>query len=127
VSDSAKTPHRWADKLAKRREAYKSRGRVYRVLFVLSGAIITLAGIALLVLPGPALVVIPIGLTMLAMEFAWAERALEKVLLQAEKASESAKEASRGHKILAALTIAVSIGALVAWGIVGNIPVVPDP
>jgi uncharacterized protein (TIGR02611 family) len=125
VSD--KPQGKWAEKLAKRREEYKNRGRVYRILFVLTGAIITLAGVALLVLPGPALVVIPIGLAMLAMEFAWAENALEKALEQAERASESAKEASRGQKIAAGVAITLGIGAIVAWAIVGDIPIVPDP
>ena len=59
MSDPAtenKPQGRWADKLAERRAAYQERGRIYRILFVLSGAIVTLAGIAMLVLPGPALV-----------------------------------------------------------------------
>jgi tellurite resistance protein TerC len=36
-------------------------------------------GIALIVLPGPALVVIPVGLAILGAEFAWARRWLRKV------------------------------------------------
>jgi uncharacterized protein (TIGR02611 family) len=35
-------------------------------------------GIALIVLPGPAIVVIPIGLAILATEYAWARRVLNK-------------------------------------------------
>ena len=38
-----------------------------------------LAGAALIVLPGPAFVVIPIGLAILSIEFAWARRWLKKV------------------------------------------------
>ena len=38
------------------------------------GGSVLLLGIALLVLPGPAFLVIPAGLAILAMEFAWAER-----------------------------------------------------
>jgi len=36
-------------------------------------------GVALIVLPGPALVVIPLGLAILGVEFAWARRWLRKV------------------------------------------------
>jgi tellurite resistance protein TerC len=35
-------------------------------------------GIALIVLPGPAFIVIPLGLAILAVEFAWARRWLKK-------------------------------------------------
>jgi hypothetical protein len=48
---------RWAAKLAERRENHLQRGRLYRVLFMIAGTIVTLVGVAMLVLPGPALVV----------------------------------------------------------------------
>ena len=38
------------------------------------------AGVALLVLPGPGVIVIIVGLAILATEFAWAERALDKTI-----------------------------------------------
>ena len=40
---------------------------------VLGGALL-IAGVAMLVLPGPAIVVIPAALTILAVEFLWARR-----------------------------------------------------
>ena len=43
------------------------------------GATVVLIGIALLVLPGPAFIVIPLGLAILATEYAWARRWLKKV------------------------------------------------
>jgi tellurite resistance protein TerC len=43
------------------------------------GATVVQIGIALLVLPGPAFVVIPVGLAILATEYAWARRWLRKV------------------------------------------------
>ena len=36
-------------------------------------------GVAMIVLPGPAFVVIPTGLGILAIEFAWARRLLEEL------------------------------------------------
>jgi|ERR1043166_5547927 tellurite resistance protein TerC len=42
------------------------------------GTTILLIGIALLVLPGPAFVVIPMGLAILATEFLWARRWLKQ-------------------------------------------------
>ena len=52
---------------------------VRRVIVSVVGATILLIGIALLVLPGPAFVVIPLGLAILATEYAWARRWLGRV------------------------------------------------
>jgi uncharacterized protein (TIGR02611 family) len=126
--EHAQEPHRsrWAERLAQRRERHVERSRLYRIMFVVAGAIVTLAGIAMLVLPGPALIVIPIGLAMLAMEFAWAELMLEKALTHAEKAQRTAKEASPTQKAFTAAAIVLAIAAVVVWAAIGDIPIVPD-
>jgi uncharacterized protein (TIGR02611 family) len=49
-----------------------------RVGVGLVGGAVTLIGVALIVLPGPAIIVIPVGLSILATEFEWASRLLEK-------------------------------------------------
>jgi tellurite resistance protein TerC len=51
---------------------------VRRIIVSVVGATVVLIGIALLVLPGPAFVVIPFGLAILATEYAWARRWLKK-------------------------------------------------
>lgn len=48
------------------------------VIFVIGGTVL-LVGIAMIVLPGPAVVVIPAGLAILATEFVWARNLLQKV------------------------------------------------
>jgi tellurite resistance protein TerC len=50
-----------------------------RVIITVVGATVLLIGIAMIVLPGPAFVVIPLGLGILALEFAWAERMLRRL------------------------------------------------
>jgi len=50
-----------------------------RVIVSVVGATVLLIGVALLVLPGPAFIVIPIGLAILATEYVWARRWLKKV------------------------------------------------
>ena len=52
---------------------------VRRVIVSVIGVTVLVIGIALLVLPGPAFIVIPIGLAILATEYAWARRWLNKV------------------------------------------------
>jgi uncharacterized membrane protein YbaN (DUF454 family) len=43
-----------------------------RIIVGIMGGTILLVGIALIVLPGPAFIVIPLGLVILGSEFAWA-------------------------------------------------------
>ena len=45
----------------------------------IGGGAVLLVGIAMIVLPGPAIVVIPLGLSILAIEFVWAQRLLKKM------------------------------------------------
>jgi hypothetical protein len=47
------------------------------VIFVI-GSTVVLVGIAMMVLPGPAVIVIPAGLAILATEFVWARRLLKR-------------------------------------------------
>ena len=58
-----------------------------RIVVAVIGGTVTLFGIALLVLPGPAFIVIPIGLSILATEFVWAKRFLKKAREMATRAT----------------------------------------
>lgn len=58
------------------RVTYKTARRI-AVLVV--GSTILVIGIIMLITPGPAFIVIPIGLAVLGMEFAWARLWLRKV------------------------------------------------
>ena len=51
---------------------------VRRVIVSVVGATVLLIGVALLVLPGPAFIVIPIGLAILATDYAWARALAQK-------------------------------------------------
>ena len=53
---------------------------IRRVLVLIVGGAVLLLGIALLVLPGPAFVVIPAGLAILATEFEWARRSSKAII-----------------------------------------------
>ncbi len=50
-----------------------------RIVVLVVGMSVLIFGVVLIVLPGPAFVVIPIGLAILSIEFAWARRWLRKV------------------------------------------------
>ena len=50
-----------------------------RIVVAALGGTVLLIGVAMVVLPGPAFVVIPLGLAILATEFVWARRWLRKL------------------------------------------------
>lgn len=50
-----------------------------RIAVAVVGITVLIIGIALIVLPGPAIVVIPVGLAILGLEFAWARSWLKKI------------------------------------------------
>jgi uncharacterized protein (TIGR02611 family) len=112
-------------KLREKRETHKDRGRIYRGAFVVAGLLLTLGGVAMLVLPGPAFVVIPIGLALLSLEFAWAGRLLDKSLEKAQVAQQKAAETTTGQRVVTALAVACAAAAFVAWAIMGDVPVLP--
>ena len=49
-----------------------------RVIVTVIGIVVVLIGIAMILLPGPAFIVIPAGLAILATEYEWARRLVEK-------------------------------------------------
>ena len=62
-----------------------------RIAIFVAGSAVVLAGVAMLVLPGPGIVVIIAGLAILATEFVWAERALDAAKEKAGRASSAVK------------------------------------
>ncbi len=57
-----------------------------RIGVTIAGVFLVLVGLAMLVLPGPGLVVIIAGLAVLATEYVWAERMLNLAKEKAERA-----------------------------------------
>jgi tellurite resistance protein TerC len=63
-----------------------------KVAVLVAGSLLVGVGVAMLVLPGPGLLVIPLGLSLLATEFPWARRLLDKFR---DKARELLRRARR--------------------------------
>jgi tellurite resistance protein TerC len=51
----------------------------WRLIILVVGGTVLVVGVAMIALPGPAFVVIPAGLAILATEFVWARRVLVRV------------------------------------------------
>lgn len=112
-------------KLRAQQESHKERSIVMRGLFVVVGLTLLFGGIAMLVLPGPAFVVIPIGLAILSLEFVWADRLLEKALVQADAAKRKAAGTSTTVKVLSGVATALAVAAFVVAAILYDIPLLP--
>ncbi len=52
--------------------------RVRKIVYSILGVTTLLVGIVMIVLPGPAVIVIPLGLAILASEYAWARRIIRR-------------------------------------------------
>src|SRR5262245_6873391 len=114
------------ERLELRRATHRERHLLFRFAFGMTGVLILTAGLIMLVTPGPAFVLIPIGLAMLSMEFVWAERLLDKSLEQAAKAQQKAAETTTAQRVLAAIATLLAIaacGLAVLWW---DIPLLPD-
>jgi uncharacterized protein (TIGR02611 family) len=114
------------EKLEARRATHRERGRLFRIGFGIVGALVLLGGLIMLVTPGPAFVLIPIGLAMLSLEFVWAEQLLEKSLAQAQIAQEKAAQTTRTQRILGLIAGALAIAACVLAVLWWDIPILPD-
>jgi uncharacterized protein (TIGR02611 family) len=113
------------ERIRARRARHRRRSRAYRVGFAVLGFLISAAGGIMLLTPGPGLPVLIVGLTMLALEFSWAERWLEALIIRAERAVD---EVTRGSPVRRAALIAAGVVALAVIGVMivlWNIPYFP--
>lgn len=94
--------------------AYGHHNIVFRVVWVVAGATVVIAGLAMTVFPGPAIVVLPLGMAMLAAEFAWARRLLEVGIDRGVDAKRFVQK-SRAARLLTALAVISLVGAVAAF------------
>jgi len=105
------------DRLRERRARHRERHIVVRMLVAAGGFAALLGGLALLVLPGPGIPLIVVGLGLLALEFRWAEAALSRTLVHARRV----QPPKRWQRIASGVGV-VTAGACAAvavalWGI----------
>ena len=117
--------NRFIEGVRERRERHRERSRVVRAAVVLAGFVVVLVGLALIPLPGPGLLVVAVGLAVLALEFAWAERLLERTVNRMEQATETVKRASRAQQVLLGLLVALAAAAALTAAYARDVPVLP--
>ena len=86
-----------------------------RLTVTLLGFAVLGAGLAMLVLPGPGVVVILLGLALLATEFAWAERALSRTADRAATATSKVTARRSGLILLGMSAVSMIAGGGTSW------------
>ena len=71
--------------------------QVKKLVVAVVGFTMLIAGIAMIVLPGPAFVFIPAGLAILATEFLWVKKLLQKVKEKLRRDKESKEKQSENE------------------------------
>ena len=107
------------DRLRERRARHRDRHVVVRTLVVLGGFAALAGGLALLVLPGPGIPLVVVGLGVLALEFAWAETALAKALEQSRRVQPGKRWQRIAGGVGAVAAAAGSGVAFALWGVPG--------
>ncbi len=116
---------RIVERLEAQRERHRQRHLIVRVLYIVVGFTLLLGGIGMLVLPGPAFLVIPVGLAILSLEFVWAEGLLDRALEKGEIAKRKAAQTTRTQRMLTAIAVALGAAAFGAWAYYDDIPLLP--
>jgi uncharacterized protein (TIGR02611 family) len=123
--DEARSRPPLIERVRARQQRHRQRNRLFRVAFAIAGFLVLLAGVVMLFTPGPGLAAIVLGLTMLALEFAWAERLLDRALDQADVAQRKAAETTRTQRILGAVAAALAAAVAVTVWLLWEIPLIP--
>ncbi len=135
VVDSAPAARRqgWYRRLRERIRRNPALNQTWRIGVLVTGGLVILAGLAMLVLPGPGWAAVFVGLAILATEFAWAKRLLDRTRARVRGMAEKALDPKvrRRNQIIAAVTLVVLVAGFVllmrAFGVPGILdPLVPD-
>ena len=91
-----------------------------RLAVLVAGLGVLGAGLTMLVLPGPGVIIIILGLAILATEFAWAERALDRTTSTAAAAASKVTNNRAGKVALALSALAMITGGGIVATFVGD-------
>jgi uncharacterized protein (TIGR02611 family) len=103
--------HRFRDGIRRRR----GLNVAWRVGVFVVGLLITLAGVAMLALPGPGWAAIFVGLAVLATEFEWAHRLLHNAKERVQQAAHKAADPKRRRMVIIVGAVLIAVAAAAGW------------
>jgi uncharacterized protein (TIGR02611 family) len=113
------------ERVRERQRRHRQRSFFIRVPFALAGFAVLLLGVIMLFTPGPGWALIIFGLGLLALEFTWAERLLERVLNKVEQVSEDVMQGSRVRRAAVLAVGALAAAGMLALVVFWDIPFFP--
>ena len=117
----------WLERLRLKIARNKALELVYRLVVLAIGSVILLAGVAMLVFPGPGWAAIVLGLLILATEFRWAEILLEPLQRLINKLASRAKDPQARAENIVFVLVAVIAIALALWWYLARYGVTLEP
>jgi hypothetical protein len=99
----------------------KKNGLARRILVTVVGLALCVAGVGLLILPGPGLLLLLAGLVLLANEYPWARRMTAPVRRQAIRSAEQSVASPLRISVSALCGLAL-VAAGIAWILVPSLP-----
>jgi uncharacterized protein (TIGR02611 family) len=106
------------DRLRERRARHRQRSLLVRIGTALAGTAAICGGALLLVLPGPGIPLIVVGLGLLALEFRWAERPLAVALKHAERVTPK----KRTHRVAMGVAVVAALAASLTVALLLGVP-----
>ena len=91
---------------------YHRRGPLFRALWLVVAILVIAVGLVMVVMPGPAIIVIPVGIAMLAARFRWAQRLLRLTVEHGVALQRRMQKASLGVRLLTGLAGAAVVAAV---------------
>lgn len=94
----------------------RTRRALWHTGIVVAGGGLIVAGLLMLVLPGPGWAAIILGLVVLASEYAWAHRVLQPVRRVADRAAQAALDPQRRRRNLVMVAfVTLVVAAVAGW------------
>ena len=115
MKDDAAPGESWAHRLHRRMHKNRVTRIFTKVVITLVGVGVFAAGVVMLVIPGPGLVAMAVGLGILAIEWPWARRATHWMTEKAKAAAEKtgSNPAQRRRRIVGTSVVGLGAGAAV--------------
>lgn len=114
MSNEDETAKRVEERIDAAYDVYERQNKIVRTMWVAVAVLLVLAGLAMIVFPGPAAVVIPLGLSMLAAVFGWARRLLVLSVRTSMKARKVIEGQGTQIKLLGVAALACLTAAVIA-------------